>query len=187
MWIFGGTKTVNQSPKPLINLKIHLNFWVELRISESKTFNFYVFKTILPWSQSIATSIIKILSHNVATFKFPIGFFFWYARSKRPLLACKLTGEIFLYATQKTRNPSYSIIVSWQGKYALGKRSWDRIPWCAKKILTSGTFCPGSACPSSKTGTKGSLEPGQKAYFVVVSTFNISSLTPPHSTFNISS
>ena len=54
---------------------------------------------------------------------------------------------------------------------------WDRIPRGAKKILASETFCPGSdlsrkPCPGSKTGTKASLEPGQKAESVVVDTVN---------------
>jgi len=37
-------------------------------------------------------------------------------------------------------------------------------PVVCKKILTSGTFCPGS-----KTETKGSLKPEQKAESVIVS------------------
>ena len=50
----------------------------------------------------------------------------------------------------------------------LGKRSWDRIPWCAKKILTSSTFCPGSLVPVPKPGQKGGWQPGQQAICVVV-------------------
>jgi hypothetical protein len=47
------------------------------------------FINILPPSQNIVTSSIQILSHNITTFKFPNGFF-WYERSKMSLLACKL-------------------------------------------------------------------------------------------------
>ena len=64
----------------------------------------------------------------------------------------------------------------------LGKRSWDRIPWCANffngrhllsRFCHPGQkprgFCPGSLVPVPKPGQKGGWQPGQQAICVVVS------------------
>jgi len=64
------------------------------------------------------------------------------------------------YCSKRATPPHLSEIQGQAPPLALGKRSWDRIPWCAKKILTSDTFCsgsatrPGSIVPVPKPGQK---------------------------------